>query len=219
MGGFHQIFHFASFLESDRFRLVLPNCWVLERKHKSVKAVGNLTVTRHDWDKTVLRESSCHHFYALAKKVFHGGYLVGSHAPKKPLQKVLQECTGLPDASSLQCARAAKTNRWEHIFQGDRVVYSPVSQPNHQRIGIVRLFVDFGEGILLCLLTPCCLTDSEGGLAPEAEADVRLSCHTPEAYSEWVPLSIIRAACIWAPGQGEAMRIFVPVWMAPRWIE
>lgn len=133
------------------------------------------------------------------------------------MRRLLEDASGLGDLGNVMVARACKVNKWEHVFVGDRAIYSTLMQPDAYRVGIVRSFVDFGDDFLLCLLTPCFKADVEEGLAEEALAQTRLSCHVPEDHSEWVPATSLHASCIWAPAPNGAERVIAPLWFTPAW--
>ena len=66
--GHHRLQHFSDALSLP----ALPNCFVLERKHQGIKAVGDVTVTGPTWDKSVLRETTMHRLTALERRTLQG---------------------------------------------------------------------------------------------------------------------------------------------------
>ena len=112
--GHHQLQHFSDALSLP----ALPNCFVLERKHKGIKAIGDVTVTGSTWDKSVLRETTVHHLFALERNTFSKEAAVeDSHPPSRALKKSLGEWFGphrrrVLDWSSCQDIRVGESLHW-----------------------------------------------------------------------------------------------------------
>ena len=101
----------------------LPNCTVLERKHKQFRRFAdNVTKLKH-FDTSVLREMTVNHLNAISETehFLEGVGLVGAGAPTKRMQRQLEECFG-PDAL-FKTARRARVNRFEKVAAGDVVEF------------------------------------------------------------------------------------------------
>ena len=144
---FHASLHFADFLGRYGF---LPNCFVLERKHRSAKRFGNeVRNTSAAWDASVLREVTSNHL-GLLSNLQHTYYdddvcLLEPHVPSKRLLELLQQHFDGISAENCQTSATVRINRWERVSVGDVVM---VQQGNDTILGEVRYLVAaaFAEG-------------------------------------------------------------------------
>lgn len=198
--GHHQLQHFSDALSLP----ALPNCFVLERKHKGIKAVGDVTVTGPTWDKSVLRETTVHHLFALERNTFSKEAAVeDSHPPSRALKKSLGEWFG-PLAEGCLTGPVARISEWERVSTGDVVVYS--TQSGHHRVGQIILHVEF-HGVVATLVE-C--------YKWEADEWARASKHAPMDRGEWIPTASILGAAIHSLAK-TPMRVIPPLHVTPRW--
>ena len=59
---FHALLHLVKELQEHG---TLPNCWVQERKHKTIKRYASDICNTRSYDRSVLGEVTCHHLHAL----------------------------------------------------------------------------------------------------------------------------------------------------------
>ena len=116
---FHAILHFDKFL--NRWGHV-PNCWVLERKHKLSKRYSDpLTDTSRDWESSVLRSCTVHHLEAMAESRWtKEAALIDPHEPKGQLNQILRNTFGSDE--QLLVSRALRINEWEICCSRDFVL-------------------------------------------------------------------------------------------------
>ena len=120
---FHSTMHFGDFLRRLGF---LPNCFALERKHRTPKRHGNQIVnTSGAYEAGVLREVTSHHVHALCRPRQHfetAAGLIDPHPPSKRLAVELHATFNLPIDVSVATARIARINPWERVAVGDVVL-------------------------------------------------------------------------------------------------
>ena len=87
---FHYAMHLPLFLQRYGW---LPNCFVLERKHKTPKRFGNhLSHTSNGWETSVLRDCTAHHMVRFEE--IHFATAAGLVQPKvanKHMRELLQQ--------------------------------------------------------------------------------------------------------------------------------
>ena len=123
---FHCLHHIAPQLERWSAKCY-PNCFVLERKHKSVKAIANEAHNvRHDrsltWDAGLLRDVTSSHIHRLSCDIGQFSTEPGlqkSREVPKALRAQLQHMFG---AADFQTAHVARVNEWERVSKGDVVI-------------------------------------------------------------------------------------------------
>jgi hypothetical protein len=119
----HYCLHFPEFLRRLGY---LPNCFVLERKHKLPKRFGNQVLnTSGAWEGSVLRDVSCHHVWKLTDGTHLfgvGACLIDPSPPKKTMLKMLQQEFGARDDPQFATARCARINKWERCSVNDVVL-------------------------------------------------------------------------------------------------
>ena len=128
---FHLSIHFPMFLE--RWGL-LPNCFVLERKHRTPKRFANEhRNTSSHWEASILRECTTLHFAELDRRRCKRRHfeaaacLVSPTTPSRRMMTLLSsELRAGPDDRIL-ASRKARVNEWETCSQNDvvRVSGSP----------------------------------------------------------------------------------------------
>ena len=108
----------------------LPNCFVLERKHKNVKRFSNIILnTSSNWDASALREVTSRHLAMLQ----HGdsvhfveeACLQNFIRPTKEFLKSMQAAFG--DDAHITTSTTARINKWESCSREDVVM---IMQPN-----------------------------------------------------------------------------------------
>ena len=105
-------FHYAWHMSVHYQQLnCLPNCFALERKHKSPKRFANLvTNTAGNWNIGVLRDVTANHLHSLweadAGCFGEDPGLLMPHEPRPQLRNALQRELGIPGAVIMTAARA-----------------------------------------------------------------------------------------------------------------
>ena len=116
---FHYAMHLPAFLARWVF---LPNCFVLERKHRVPKRFANHVMnTECNWDACVLRELTnyrVHHLTVLGSSHFQvDAELVDPRQPRPALLQQLQAAWG--QNLIFRVSRCARINQHEKIYKGD----------------------------------------------------------------------------------------------------
>ena len=118
---FHYVIHFPSFIRRWQ---ILPNCFVLERKHKFPKRYANaLLNTAADWEKSILKEVTNVQLASLADTVAFddGAALLAPHIASKKLNRVLQHEFNVEPNVVFMTSTAARINEWDKCSLGDVV--------------------------------------------------------------------------------------------------
>ena len=127
---FHMLAHLSQF-DVDQ----LPNCFVHERKHKTIKRFANQVFdTSHDWDASVLREVTSMRLERMATvdpTMFSES--AGLVQPRAPSHKMMRSILGvLGDdfaAATIMISRTARVNKYEHSTIGDLVLVGHTDPP------------------------------------------------------------------------------------------
>ncbi len=127
---FHMLGHLSKFDAPQ-----LPNCFVHERKHKTIKRFANQVFgTSHDWDASVLREVTSLRLERLAaadSTMFSES--AGLVQPRSPSQKMMRSIMSALgdgfDAATIMTSRTARVNRYEHASIGDLVLVGHADPP------------------------------------------------------------------------------------------
>ena len=149
----HWPLHWPQQLEA--FKL-LPSCWSLERKHKSVRRAGGVVFNMATYDHTVLREVLCEQVAALTSEEDSWWQdaccLLKPTKPSKKMQGFLgQHGFGIADGPVLQ-SRACKLCTGWTATVGDFVyVKREALHPYKFRCGEVKLFLQCGKDLVAFL--------------------------------------------------------------------
>ena len=116
---FHYAMHMPLFLQRYGW---LPNCFVLERKHKTPKRFGNhLSNTSKGWETSVLRDCTAHQMAKLEEHHFSTvAELVRPKVANKHLRELLQQIFRGAEGEC-KMAKTARINAWETVSKGDLV--------------------------------------------------------------------------------------------------
>lgn len=136
---FHSILHFPRFVE--RFP-VLPNCFVLERKHKQPKRFANEVRNTHgNWESAVARDVTSRHISALQNRARQGTseLLDPAYTPSPALKATLVAALG---EGTFRTSRSARINEWERVGKGDVVV---LNVRGVHVVGKIALLADVAE--------------------------------------------------------------------------
>ena len=139
---FHLSIHFPMFLQRWG---ILPNCFVLERKHRMPKRYANeMRNTSSNWEANVLRECTAHHFAEFENNGpnhFQGAAcLVNPCTPKaNARQKLIDELGIIAHDVAVTTSSTARINEWEICSKGDVVLVAP--QAAEQFVGQIQCFV------------------------------------------------------------------------------
>ena len=186
---FHMMMHLPEWLE----RLV--TCWALERHHKVVKRFMEcMPNTSIHYDKSILREATCHHVEVL-KSMQAGDFfdvgLIHATAPCPPIIGLFETVFGTSVA--LGVAHKARCNIYEIVSRGDIVM------------GAVSGCDFLGRVVEHCSTTTTTtkgvevqnFTILETWVCKESAATYTRWCtRSPELAM--VPLNAILGACTWA---------------------
>ena len=122
---FHMAMHLWNFML--RFGFV-PNCFVLERKHRVAKRFGDaVTNANSNWGRFVLREVTCNHLASLADSTRFqtGSFLCGACRPIPERHDMLKQAFAdlhADPGSDFLIAREVRINAWEAVAEGDVVM-------------------------------------------------------------------------------------------------
>ena len=133
---FHAALHFGVWL--DRWQSI-PNCFVLERKHKLPKRWGNqITNIQAAFEGSVLRNCTLHHLEALHddRRFCKSAHLVLSASPSPKLAEAMAAAMG--NLGVVQVAQEARVNEFEFVRRTDFVLIG--SAPGYQFGRIEVLF-------------------------------------------------------------------------------
>lgn len=200
----HQLLHFSSLFELP----ALPSAFCLERKHRSLKRTGDVTVTRANWDVTVLRECTVAHVCALEyPRCFDPScHIVDPH----PLSKKLKlELSNFPPQllDGMLTGIVARCNQWEKVAAGDFVVVE-TAEATHW---VGRLCLNLTtEGLVVSLLVR--YKHVSTGLS-------RDSVHEALPGGVWAPTSAIAGTCLHSDIGSECVRVIRPLHIDPVWAQ
>ncbi len=128
---------------------MLPNCFVLERKHKWPKRFA--TETRNlqgNWDSHVLQEVTAHHISVLEHARFGISQvcLIDGYGPSKQfLEKLSTLLFWDPATTTISTSRTARINEFETCGKGDVVVYS--DELGNESVGQIEFHVSAAHGV------------------------------------------------------------------------
>ena len=138
---FHLSMHFPTFL--GRWG-ILPNCFVLERKHKRPKVFANeIQNTSFNWERSTLREVTVNHFADLERKGHFqaAACLVDPYTPRATTMLKIRDEMGIGADFVVMTARKARINEFEIVSNGDVVLVQPAEAANNRFAGQVKYFV------------------------------------------------------------------------------
>ena len=148
---FHQLLHMPSFLHKHG---VLPNCFVLERKHRAVKRFANqIQNTSRDYSTSVLREVTCRHIAKLqlptARHFESDPCLIEPKTPSARVRDMLQAEFG---NGNVMVSRTARFNKWEKVSQGDLVMYQLGTSYGIGRVVLLASIADDDESAVIFMI-------------------------------------------------------------------
>ena len=142
---FHLSLHLPMFLQRWGF---LPNCFVLERKHRTPKKCANdMRNTSSQWETSVLRECTAAHFAELAKDTQFkaGSGLEDAYTPSKAMHTQLLTALGIArdaaDELQIATSRMARINEWETCYKSDVVLV----KSDEEYVGQIMFFVSVSD--------------------------------------------------------------------------
>ena len=175
---FHFAMHLAGFL--GRWG-TLPNCYVLERKHKQVKRFANeVRNTSSNWESSVLREITSRHVAELSQRPHFEitAGLVDPHGVSKRFGVMLQAAVGPRALDCFSASLSVRVNAWERVHKGDVVA------------------VRGAEGAI-----------EVGQALWHVAVQVEGCAHTLTCVQLWQPLSADRRASKWRRSDTNALRM------------
>jgi hypothetical protein len=196
----HWMLHLATHLQSWGF---LPNCWSLERKHKTIMKVANQTKKLTGFSLSLLEECLAHDLYNLQ----HSGHLeVGvqllkRHAPSSKFHDFL--CAAIFQQQipkgQVWTATSAKLHNGASIHNKDFVL---VSSTNACKWQVARMEHHFAaQGVVYSIVTFCtCI-------------EYFYSSHSAQVHIQ-EQLQLIETSAILCPliyaDEERATRVFIP---------
>ena len=123
---FHQMVHFVFFLSAMGW---IPNCWVLQRKHRSAKRFASMSYyargKKVGYSAGILREITARHVSKLRRAdsvhfVEHACLIAPRRASKRVARLLANE---FDEGCTFCSSTSARINQWEKIAQGDVVSY------------------------------------------------------------------------------------------------
>lgn len=115
---FHSMLHFPKFI---RRCPILPNCFVLERKHKQPKRFANeVRNTASNWDESIARDVTNRHVASLNGRVMADGLRPPVNVPSPAVRAQLQSAFGAH--CDFKIAKSARVNAWETVSRRDIVL-------------------------------------------------------------------------------------------------
>ena len=208
----HYLHHIAPQL-ARWSRKCYPNCFVLERKHKSVKAIADHAHNVRDdrsltWDAGLLRDVTSSHLHRLSCDIGQFSAEPGlqkPHGVPKCMRAQLEREFGVAD---FQTAHVARVNEWERVSKGDVVIAALGNGEHVAGTAVHHVSVAcFGATSVLTMLDVFEFTSR-----PHA----RCSSHVRGGAGMWVFTSQIECACIWSESAG-SVRILRTVHVDPVW--
>ena len=154
----HCMLHLAKHLQLWGF---LPNCWSLERKHKTIMMFANQTKKLTGFSLSLLEEGLAHDLYNLQHS-YHleaGVQLLNRHAPSSKFHDFL--CAAIPQQQftkdQVWTATSAKLHHGASIHNKDFVL---VSSTNAYKWQVARIEHHFEvQGVVYSIVTFCTCVD------------------------------------------------------------
>lgn len=211
---FHYLHHHAPQIHRwcDK---AFPNCFTLERKHKSVKRFADNNANCGDdssleWDRGLLRDITCRHLSNLENDVGQFKVEQGLQKPRKITAKLQGELTSMFGAvhAEYQTGHVSRCNEWERVSKGDLVIAEVDGRHLAGKVAYHISMTLLGSTTYLSLLEPFVF---------ESDLNGRCSVHKRCTEGKWVFTRDIVTATIWAP-TGDSCRILRPVHVEPKWV-
>ena len=184
---FHMAMHFQSFLERYGF---LPNCTVLERKHKAIRRYANACLVAKSFDRTVMRDVTTAELAELQNND-HFGIGVALTSPSTPSKKLRASIHALlelgpGDDEQLMRSIRARINEHDHVSKGD------VVELVDGTVGRIEFHVSLRECVLTFWVRYTCI-DHGSETSRWSTGGATLSV---------IETSQVRKALIWAEADG-----------------
>ena len=189
---FHYSWHLPDVLERCGF---LPSCWVLERKHKSVKSfAAHVHTVTGNFHQGILRDISnwhLHHLSSYDTRVFSdAAHLLDCREASDAAAAAVRRHLGANAGTAIRVASVARPNEFERVSKGDVVLlghsyFSPM-------VARILMLASIGHGPgaePLAILEKWEILPGPRGLAWKCRA-------TSEMFAR--PLCEIRTALIWS---------------------
>ena len=141
---------------------MLPACWSLERKHKSIRKWGGNMCNTVAYERSLLEEVTCEHFATLVQPgTFESKVpLVKAHNATKKLRAFLEAENIISSGQTCVTSFACKLCSGAMPSKKDVVLHPPVLGSNLPfSAGEVQLFVQL-DNTILALLEPLCFLSS-----------------------------------------------------------
>ena len=157
---FHKLLHFI--FELTAFGS-LPNCFVLERKHRVAKRFASSnTATNRNYSAACLREVTAHHLANLQRdESVHFVEDACLIEPKQPAKKLLRQlhvesgCT-----PTFMVSQTARVNKWEKVAVGDMVLCDIGSRAQVGQVLLLASAADAMEVGLFAAIKPFDIVES-----------------------------------------------------------
>lgn len=183
---FHSLHHFATFLQRWGH---IPNCWALERKHKSPKQYANAVKnTAADWEGPLSREVTCNHLAALGSDRFNRKpSLVDARPAGRQTAAALAAALGC-EAHEVRCSRSARVDPWETVFVGDVCMACVLGSVKFFEVSVLAGVQHDDETEVVALVEELV----------RVEAGTKSSKFRKSGVQSCVDIGDFRCACVWA---------------------
>lgn len=193
-------------------RSCYPNCFVLERKHKSVKAIANHSTNVKDdtslsWDISLLREVTSSHIHRLSCDVGQFCAETGLQKSRPVPKALLAQLAPLFGAADFQTAHIARINEFERVYKGDVVVAAVNGEHVAGTVVHHVAVASFGVTSFVTMLDLLAFT---------SQPHARCSSHARCGAGQWIFTSQIECSCIWSESAG-SVRILRTPHVDPKW--
>jgi len=179
----------------------LPNCFVLERKHKNAKRFSNIIMnTKSNWDASALREITSRHIAVLqhgdAVHFVEHACLQNYSRPSKKFLSCMHSLFG--NDVGIATSTTARINKWESCSRGDVVM---IGLPNTGiAVGRVMFHVDVRSDVSKLL----CSCIERWVLVSQCDMYSEWNCSSDAVQLQLIETQHILLACIYSERNGLA---------------
>jgi hypothetical protein len=199
---FHLMMHFSAFLRTWSY---IPNCFVLERKHKHAKRFGNeVRNTAGSWEAVVARDITARHLEMLQSSTCPtaASLLEPLRRPSTTVVDALQaEFPRMLERSEVKIAKFARINEFEKIAVGDTVLHR---KDGRCLVGKVMMLAALGDSVETCTV---CLVSAYELVEPATDRSAKYR-RTDSRFL--VAIDAVYCALLWA-GSGDTITVLRPL--------
>ena len=214
--GFHMLIHLPSMV----LKHGALNCFVLERKHKNVKAWANRSANVHSgWAKNILHEVTARHLAHIARPDAFAVCGLCSRSerniPAKMRQHILSQISvggrPVPTTASLWRGRSSRPNLFDRVTVGDVVFYSTRAglQACCNVISHFAIDLDGAETFHITMIEPMHFVKTDPN-------NKRVSIHKKSGQQVIVPTEAIQCvASCWSQKADDTVSVVRQTWHTP----